>query len=395
MKINIPKVFELKKSYIIPLTPEKLDKIRFSKIANQVAYKKALDFIETERTEKDKELAYKLIEQAIEQMENEKTPLLVNNLFFAIAYPESYSLIDKYYVTLTTTCLENKKFMGFDGTKMSPFNKTGGKSRVIEKIKQIKQSTYALFISHFGNAEFLKTDGGFDSRAIDNILYAYRILKIGTNDNPRTQQLAKEIYYLIVESNYTLEEVCKKYKLGQPTIHSILRDNFNTEEYETIKKILNRNSQRRYYEMQKTIKSLYYYIPNGITLENGTKKKFTMLDYYSLTHFKPDTIIVEMISQKPNTKEEYTTRAKCIKYLEKHKNLGQFINKKMLLSKRIIISIDGIEYKIEDYADDIISAFNENGIPCYSFLLETAFYRLAKNEPLFPLREGVSTSIKL
>jgi hypothetical protein len=102
-----------------------------------------------------------------------------------------------------------------------------------------------------------------------------------------------------------------------------------------------------------------------------------------------------MISQKPNTKEEYTTRAKCIKYLEKHKNLGQFINKKMLLSKRIIISIDGIEYKIEDYADDIISAFNENGIPCYSFLLETAFYRLAKNEPLFPLREEVSTSIKL
>lgn len=385
MKINTKSVLTFKDRFIKELKSEELDKATFSVITSLSKYKKALNITELDRTNEEIATAYVLIEKAISDMETNKTPILVDNLLFAIAYPESFKLVRKYYDTLTTTCLNSKKFMKFDGEKFSPFQ-TKSEQYVISRIKQLEQSTYTLFFPLFENQDFLN-EANFDKRAIENMYYKNRLLRIGENTDLRDKKIAYEIYTTLLSSNETLESICKTYQIGAEKVHQILKDNLKEEEYQNVLDILKRNTLKRYYEINHTIELLYDYIPNGITRENGIKMPFTMLDYYSITYMSPSTILEEIEKKKPSNKEEAVARAISKKYLHTHKKQGPFINKEMLISTNMKIIRGNEEYSIVDYADELLNTFKKLGIPCYKDLLELAFSRITKNQPIFPLSQ--------
>ena len=313
-------------------------------------------------------------------MEETKTPILVDNLLFAIAYPESYKLVRRYYDTLTTTCINNHKFMKFDGEKFSPFQNKS-KDYVISRIKQIEQSTYTLYFPLFENTDFLK-EGNFDRRAIENMYYKNRMIRISENDDLRERKIAYEIYYQLIDSEDTLDNICKTYNMGSDKIHQILQDNLKETEYRIVLETLKRNSLKKYYEMTRVIERLYDYIPNGIKLNDGTKVPFNMLDYYSLTYLSPSTIIAEMEKKKPNNKAEAIARAISKKYLNKNKKQGPYINREMLLGRGMKRIKDNQEFSIEDYIDEIFSTFKEYNIPQLSGLLDSAFIRISRNVPI-------------
>ena len=387
MKINTKSVLTFKDKYIKELKPEELDKTTYYEIISLSRYKKALDITETDRTNEEIATAYVLIEKAISDMETNKNPILVDNLLFAIAYPESYKLVRKYYDTLTATCLNSKKFMKFDGEKFSPFQ-SKGEEYLISRIKQIEQSTYTLFMPLFENDDILITEAKFDKRAIENMHYKNRLLRIGENVDLRDKKTAYEIYYLLLNSNETLETICNSFEMSDKRIHRILEEYLKPEEYQGILNILKNNSLRRYYEINKVIETLYNYIPNNIILNDGSKYSFTMLDYYSITNLNPSTILEEIKKRKPSTKEEALARAKTIKYLHTNKNQGPFINREMLKQSNTAITRENEQFLISDYADEICDTFKANNIPLYRDLTDTAFKRLTRGQPIFPLLEN-------
>lgn len=387
MKINTKSVLTFKDKYINELKPEELDKTTYYGIISLPRYKKALDITETVRTNEEIATAYVLIEKAISDMENNKVPILIDNLLFAIAYPESFKLVRKYYDTLTTTCLNSKKFMKFDGKKFSPFQ-SKGEEYLISRIKQIEQSTYTLFIPLFNNDDILITEGGFNKRVVENMHYKYTELKNGEKVDLRDKNTALEIYTVLLDSSETLESVCKTFQISAEKVHQILKDYLKPEEYQAVLNILKNNSLRKYYEIKKIIERLYEYIPNGIILNDGSKYSFTMLYYYSITNLKPSTILEEIKNMKPSTKEEAIARARTIKYLHTYKNQGPFINREMLKQSNTAITRGNEKFLISDYADEICDTFKANNIPLYSELTDTAFKRLTRGQPIFPLLEN-------
>ena len=387
MKINTNSVLTFKDKYIKELKPEELDKTTYYEIISLSRYKKALDITETVRTNEEIATAYVLIEKAISDMENNKNPILVDNLLFAIAYPESFKLIRKYYDTLTTTCLNSKKFLKFDGEKFSPFQ-SKGEEYLISRIKQIEQSTYTLFMPLFNNDDILITEGGFNKRVVENMHYKYTELKSGEKVDLRDKNTALEIYTVLLDSSETLESICKTFQISAEKVHQLLKDNLKPEKYQGILNILKNNSLRRYYEIKKIIETLYEYIPNDIILNDGSKYSFTMLDYYSITNLKPSTILEEIKNRKPSTKEEAIARARTIKFLHTYKNQGPFINREMLKQSNTAITRENEKFFISDYADEICNNFKTNNIPLYRDLTDTAFKRLTRGQPIFPLLEN-------
>ena len=275
MKINTNSVLKHYKNYIKKLDAETLNKMRYSTITSKTKFIKALEILETNREEDAKNVAYSLIEQSIKEMKVLKEPILVDNLIFAVAYPESYNLIKEYYSVLTETCLNSKRFMKFDGEKFSPFN-TQSNDYVINRIRQLEQSTYTLFMGYFENDDFLVTDGNFDKRAIENIHHKYSLLKVFRNETAYDQKIAYEIYYLILDSDYTLEKICKIYQKSNDSIHDILKSYLKEEEYNNVLKKLNLNGVKRYTEIISIIDKLYNYIPNGIRIDENIKIPFSM-----------------------------------------------------------------------------------------------------------------------
>lgn len=97
----------------------------------------------------------------------------------------------------------------------------------------------------------------------------------------------------------------------------------------------------------------------------------------------------------PNNKEEAAVRTICRKFLQANKNLGPFINKEILKSKKETISTNNEVFELVDYADGIIDQFREKNIPCHYGLSELAFLRIARNIPIFPLEEEVKLGIAM
>ena len=277
--------------------------------------------------------------------------------------------------------------MKFDGEKFSPFQ-SKGEEYLISRIKQIEQSTYTLFIPLFNNDDILITEGGFNKRVVDNMHYKYTELKSDEKVDLRDKNTALEIYTVLLSSSETLESVCKTFQISAEKVHQILKDYLKPEEYQTVLNILKNNSLRRYYEIKKIIERIYEYIPNGIILNDSSKYSFTMLDYYSITNLNPSIILEEIKNKKPNTKEEATVRAKTIKYLHTYKNQGPFINREMLKQSNTAITRGNEKSLISDYADEICDTFKANNIPLYSGLTDTAFKRLTRGQPIFPLLEN-------
>ena len=95
-----------------------------------------------------------------------------------------------------------------------------------------------------------------------------------------------------------------------------------------------------------------------------------------------------MEKRKPSSKEEAIARAKCKDYLNRNKNQGPNINKEILAKRNSKIIRGNEVYAIEDYADDLITLFKNNNIPPYRNLFDVAFARIARRNPVFPLKQN-------
>ena len=384
MKINTNSVLKNYKSFITKLSPKTLDELRYSTITARSKYKKTLEITETPRTEEEKRIAYSLIEESIKEMQVLKEPILVDNLFFAISYPESYNLVTQYYDILTETCLNNKKFMGFDGTKFSPLHKKG-KEYVINKIKQLSQSTYTLYFELHKDNDFLKKEGNFDPHSIEIMRHKYDLLKCFTNETEYDRKKAYEIYFLIKDYDYTLEKIVNQFRKNQESIHNLLKNNLKPEEYRIVLEKFKSNTRKKYAQIQHIIEQLYNYIPNGIEINENETRPFTMLDYYSLTNLNPTTILAEIDKKKTPSKAEGIARGISKKFIKNNKNQGATINRDLLIKRNMKLIRGDKEYNIADYADELINMFKEYNIPTYANLLEIAFTRIVRNQQVFPL----------
>lgn len=79
---------------------------------------------------------------------------------------------------------------------------------------------------------------------------------------------------------------------------------------------------------------------------------------------------------------------RTIKYLHTYKNQGPFINREMLKQSNTAITRGNEKFLISDYTDEICDTFKANNIPLYRDLTYTAFKRLTRGQPIFPLLEN-------
>ena len=134
--------------------------------------------------------------------------------------------------------------------------------------------------------------------------------------------------------------------------------------------------------MEQIIPLLYYYIVNGIEI-NNKKKTFTMLDYYCLTTESPLNLKKYLDSRKD--KKQYRNR--IIRFLEINKNVGQFESAETFAKKKIafIINDKRVDFNVEK-SSEIIEILKENKIPTSYKNVYIAAMRYASGEEILPIK---------
>ena len=127
-------------------------------------------------------------------------------------------------------------------------------------------------------------------------------------------------------------------------------------------------------------------IPNGVSINEEDKIKFTMLDYYTITPQNPKTILENLKLLNSTSKEDSIKRAKVKSYLQANSNQGPTVNKEYYQKNKVKLITSNGEFDMLEYFDQIHETFENYNIPSYSKLYQTALSRLSRNQPILPLK---------
>ena len=369
------------------LTPDTLNNAKFAVIINSAPFMNAFQISEIDKTKEQKQKALDAIKDVIEDIKRNGIPRRINNYLFAIGYPESYDLLLEYYDVLGKACMNSTRFVGYDKEHgFGPFyNK---ESEILKKVNILKETSLLMFMPILGYKKIdeIKNDVGISLEDYKKMVDTYKKLKIFGNELQMEINMAN-VFYTKIRLGVTLEKLCEEYKLTQEYVRNILGKHLSEQQYEEVQKILKGNSMRRYMHIQQVVELLFQYVPDGI--EVGDKKvPFGMLDYYTITQMNPETIL-DYIMKPDNFKkvdhDMMVRRAKVKKFLAGNKNPGKIINRKQAdeLSSRMTTA-NG-EFDIQDYVDEIFQYLGDNGVYTYKKLVEDAFTRIARGQPMLPL----------
>lgn len=323
---------------------------------------------------------------------------------FAKSYPDSLSIVREFFSKIIVNYPLQEHYLPSEYRHAGFTNESQYKRALAEEKRAILEAKSILLVI-YGNIlsqytaeakvnkilKYLDIDLTTFGRiinlynvSISNGINAVRDLDINYSDD-----IAEIIITDFLKSGGTKEEICSKYKIGA-ALFQTFADKYierHPESQDTIKKQLIGNSNKRYNYMNNLIIKIADYINQGIIIDS-VKLPFTMLDYISLTDMNIDTLIEKIKNLKDfDSKEElYASRA-VLKFYEKNRNLGRFVNNtETILQQKNVFIIGNTRFEpTEKDIEEIFSLFDEHRIPKTNSLIHIALYRKAKGVPILPL----------
>lgn len=359
-------------------------------------------------TSKEKEKNLNKIQEAITKNNQGDETVKISNETFAKSYPESLELVKEYYDSLYHA--QVSQLEGWDGViyidrqKKATYYQTCIKREMLE--------TLIIFAPELIDKEIIEIKNKFNISTIEvsSIFNKYKkiiehvttIKELG--ETQEKYHIAKTIYEEIVINGMTKKEFCQEYKISIPSMnkHIELLKEIDERLYQEVKNILEKNSEKRFFILKELILKIGAYCKDKIKVntQKGVEEiPFTMIDYYSMTNYSPETIL-DFINKSTNftssikTKEEeiYINRAKI--FLRDNKNIGGIASKEYILKKHMAAGTsNNIVQMNEEICDEIFDLFEKEGIPKNKVLIEKAFYRYALGKPILPIKELETTRI--
>lgn len=186
----------------------------------------------------------------------------------------------------------------------------------------------------------------------------------------------------VMENEFSKIQICKKNNITEDELAECL---LLFDSNGVVSNKLNENNIRYEY-LQMLCEDIPKYLASGIDVD-GENYEFSVLDYCYLTDLSPKkfkAIFMENIT--PETTK--SCKVDMAKFLYKISDLGCILTRETLISQRWAGSTDDIQYLVDEEAVNYIyKLFEENNIDPRPVLLDKAFVRYYKSEPIFPLEE--------
>ena len=412
METNKKEIDKLTKKYVKPLTAKQLYTFTHGSLTTKQAFLNALGLIPNNDPLTEK-AAHMAIIIAIKNIEQSKEPYFINFHLFALSYPQSIGLIDDYYEALKNACLEDHKIMKFDGKSFSPFQNKSEKD-VINKLQTIPQ---ALITLHLMIQESLKEfKNTIDNDILDQLINKYNYFQTQIDKRDQKKTLAEELYEKLINDYIHPDAIQYVYNINVKDLDRLFKVYLNATKYNNYKEKIKQIEHQEYLEIEEIIKIMFNGIDKGIEV-NGTITPFSILDYYCLTLLEPAYFIKKMLDEKaaiinkekklieeaqdekiefdPKDTATKTWVNRCVPFLSQYRYPERDMTEEKLKQDTYILEMDGIPYKIADYAQFLIEEFKKNKIPPKRALLINAFRRHINNIPMFPLLHHNEMVLKL
>lgn len=359
-------------------------------------------------TPKEKEKNLNKIQEAIIKNNQGKETIKISNETFAKSYPESLELVKEYYDSLYHA--QVSQLRGWDGViyidrqKKATFYQTCIKREMLE--------TLIIFVPELIDKEIIEIKNKFNISAneVSSVFNKYKkiiehvttIKELG--EKQEKYHIAKTIYEEIVINGMTKTKFSQEYKISISSMnkHIELLKEIDERLYQEVKNTIEKNNEKRFLVLKELILKIGAYYKDKIkvnTQKGVVEMPFTILDYYSMTNYSPDTMLnfinksIEFISSIKTKEEEiYKNRAKI--FLRDHKNIGGIASKEYILKKHMAAGTrDNIVQMNEEICDEIFDLFEKEKIPKNKALIEQAFYRYALGKPILPLKQLETTRV--
>lgn len=141
-------------------------------------------------------------------------------------------------------------------------------------------------------------------------------------------------------------------------------------------------------EFNELYKLISYCLVDGIAVDGiDEKMKFTMLDYYFLTDVPNNNFW--LLARRRVGFSDPVSRTAISKFFDNARrlNMNKVSVDKMTKENNCYGYGDQIFYASRELWEDIFEQFTTNNIPHSRDLLSTAFYRVCRGEPIFPLED--------
>lgn len=347
----------------------------------------------------EKENNLNTIKEAIIKNNQGNNPIRISNKTFAESYPESLELVKEYYDSLYNA--EISHIVGWDGFHYKNRSQQEKYYRRITKNEMIR--TLVIFVPKLLDKEIIEIKNKFaiSTDEVSSLLNTYkRIINVSNitdlDEEQEKYRVAKTIYEEIVINGMKKQIFCQEYQISDQSFdHYIeLLKEIDKNLYDEVQFVLDKNIAKRYDSLKNLILKIGIYCKDKITIntENGElKMPFTMLDYYSITNYSPETLLDFINSQKKfnsNNREETIAKNCAKKFLLANRDFEPCVSKEYILKNHMAVGkTDNLVQMNKEICDEIFNLFEKEGIPKRKFLVEKAFYRYALGKPIFPLRQ--------
>ena len=352
-------------------------------------------------TDDEKEECINMMKDAI--LKNNNGILVeLNKEILLKAYPDSLDLLKDYYDSLIYAhkIESNSQYKVVDPNQRYSSKKW---EDILIKDRNVMLLVYAPYLSGLTVEELGKYAKMFDlnMKKISDLITRYKrsfSLDVEdknslTDDMKYDLNIIRQIVNDILVNDFTKIKMEKKYKLGSFTFDSFMEQlkSIDIDSYNQVAEKLKRNSEKYFFKMNELIPTMYEFIVNGINV--GDKKmSFTMLDYYCLTN-KNSEDVVSFLKEKSSQQAFKLIRNRIFKFFQSTKNVGPFVSAEGFANHKIVFICNDkrVEFDL-DLSAKVIDFLRENGIPTNYQIVYIAAGRIARGEPVLPLK-NISFSI--
>lgn len=135
---------------------------------------------------------------------------------------------------------------------------------------------------------------------------------------------------------------------------------------------------------EEVIKKVTEFLLSGIRMSDDEVIKFTIVDYFCLTDYKPSEILAYIRRFKPNM--DPFERRIISKFLGGYQDLGDQMTDELLQRETLTYIINGKETKVtNDMWFYIRNMFDEHDIPDQRLVMNVAARRMVYGQPILPL----------
>ena len=205
-------------------------------------------------------------------------------------------------------------------------------------------------------------------------------------NQPLDDKILKEFHQLLEEDNLTLKDFSKKngFSYSKTLICFKKLQNDNPDLYHKIKSHIDDPKRQKFKVILEKINKICDEIIHGIDLEDGTKREFDILDYYSKTRVNIDDFS-KLYPKSGNFSVE--DRRKIVQFLQKNKS-NMYFNINQELDSKTILLVHGEMHEVtKDEKLSTIEYLKSKNLPLYYAVYSVALRRYL-NGILFDKKEN-------